>query len=308
MGFKAFCKRTGAVIYKHRADFEFVGGLCLVGVGTGLLIKDSGKIAQAIQDHSYRMEQIEDFDRVDAEDEGAGWRDVKERKEFVRADIKYTIKDLSKTVGKDVAVIAAGEVLQGISHMSLNKQLANATILAANLSTAYANLKQRIVEDQGQEKLDEYLYGPQIKKVVVDEDGNVTETVEMVKDTNANVGLPPHCFFFDEVSTIHSKSRGVNRDTVHNLYVWLNQRLKAEGFLWENDIRREFGVPLVECGWTSGIMAYDEEGNENILSFGLEKIKDGSAEQRFMDGNENNVLIRLNLEDDIMSKLHLFKH
>jgi len=307
MGFKALCKRTGAVIYKHRADIEFVAGLSLVGLGTGMLIKDSEKIAHAFHDHAYRMEQIDDFDRIDAEDEGAGWRDAKERKEFVRADIKYTIKDLSKTVGKDVGVIVAGEVLQGISHMSLNKQLANATLLAANLSTAYVNLKQRVVEDQGQEKLDEYLYGPQVKKVVVDEDGNVTETTELVKDSNGQVNLPPHCFFFDEVSTKFSKSRGVNRDTVHNLYVWLNQRLRAEGFLWENDIRREFGVPLVECGWTSGKI-YDKNGPENQISFGLENIRDGSAEQRFMDGNENSVLIRLNMDDDILSQLHLFKH
>jgi len=158
MGFKAFCKKTGVVIYKHRADIEFIAGLGLVVTGTTMLIKDSEKIAKAFQDHSVRMKEIEDFDAVDAEDPGAGWRDEKERKAFVRADIKYTVKDLAKTVGKDVAVVAAGEVLQGISHMSLNKQLANATLLAANLSTAYANLKQRIVEDQGQEKLDEYLY------------------------------------------------------------------------------------------------------------------------------------------------------
>lgn len=308
MGFKAFCKRTGVVIYKHRADIEFVAGLGLVITGTTMLIKDSEKIATAFNDHSVRMKEIEDFDAADAEDPGAGWIDENERKSFVRADIKCTVKDLSKTVGKGVAVVAAGEILQGISHMSLNRQLANATLLAANLSTAYANLKKKIVEDQGQEKLDEYLYGPQIKKVVVDEDGNVTETTELITDNNKNLNLPPHCFFFDESSRIYSKSRGVNRDTVHNIRMWLDQRLGIEGFLFENDIRREFQLPLVECGWTSGIMAYDKDGNRNHLSFGLENAKKGSADQRFLDGDEPTVLIKLNLEDDILSQLHLFKY
>lgn len=313
MGFKAFCKRVGVVVYKHRADIEFVAGLTLVGVGTGMLIKDANKISQAFWAHNHRMNEIEEFDKVDEEDPGAGWRDEKERKEFVRADIKYTVKDLAKTVGKDVTVIVAGEVLQGISHMSLNKQLANATILAANLSTAYANLKQRVIEDQGEDKLDEYLYGPVTggpvaKKVVVDEKGNVTEETKLIYDTNKDVCLPPHCFFFDESSTKFSKSRGVNRDTVHNLQVWLDQRLGVEGFLFENDIRREFGIPIVECGWTSGIMAYDKDGNRNHLSFGLERIREGSPEQRFLDGDEYVCLIRLNVEDDILSKLHLFTH
>lgn len=308
MGFKAFCKRVGVVVYKHRADIEFVGGLCLVGVGTGLLIKDSEKIATAFQEHNTRMQEIEDFDRVNEEDPGAGWRDEKERKEFVRADVKYTVRDLTKTVGKDVSVIVVGEILQGISHVSLNKQLANATVLAANLSAAYANLKKKVVEDQGQEKLDEYLYGPQIKKVVVDEDGNVTETTELVKDTNKDIGLPPHCFFFDEASPKFSKSCGVNRDTVLNMLGWLDDRLVREDFLFENDIRREFGLPLVQCGWTSGIFAYDKDGNRNMLSFGLENARPGSPEQRFLDGQERSVLIKLNMEDDILSQLHLFSH
>ena len=55
-------------------------------------------------------------------------------------------------------------------------------------------------------------------------------------------------------------------------------------------------------------MAYDKDGNRNHLSFGLENAKKDSADQRFLDGDEPTVLIRLNLEDDILSQLHLFKY
>lgn len=308
MGFKALCKRTGAVIYKHRADLMFGVGLGCVTAGTILLIKDAEKISYAFDEHLYRAKAIEENDAAEAEEKGAGWRDEKERKQLVKEDFKLTVTDLAKTVGKDCAFIIGGEVLQGMAHVSLNKQLANATLLAANLSAAYANLKQRVVEDQGEEKLNEYLYGPQIKKVVVDENGNVTEVTEMIKDQNATVGLPPHCFFFDEgCSEKWNKGRGVNKETVEDLYFWLNQKLQVEGFLFENDIRREFGVNLVECGWTSGIFAKDKDGNVNTLSFGIDGTKSG-ADKRFLDGEEDSVLIRLNLEDDILSQLHLFKH
>lgn len=306
MTFKGLLKKTGAVIYKHRADIEFWTGAGLVTCGTVLLIKEAEKISDAFNEHSYRALVIDENDAAEKEEPGAGWRDEQERKDFVKNDIKETVSDLAKTVGKDCAFIVGGEILQGISHASLNKQLANASLLAANLSAAYANLKKRIVEDQGQEKLDEYLYGPQIKTVVVDEDGNVTEKVEMIHDSNAQAGLPPHCFFFDEGSELFSKSHGVNRDTVSNLLFWLDQRLEKEDFLFENDIRREFKLPLVKCGWTSGIFAYDKDGNRNHLSFGLEKPD--AAAQRFLDGEENVLLIKLNMEDDILSQLHIFKH
>lgn len=306
MAIKAFMKKTGAIIYKHRADIEFVGGLGLVTTGTILLIKDAEKISKAFNEHSYRAQTLEEFDAAEAEDPGAGWRDEKERKDFIKNDIKCTVKDLTKTVVKDTAFIVGGEVLQGVSHVSLNKQLANATLLAANLSAAYANLKKRIIEDQGEEKLNEYLYGPVIKKVVVDEEGNVTESIERVKDENENINLPPHCFFFDETSPLFSKSRGVNKDTVTNILFWLNQRLEKEGFLWENDIRRELKVELVECGWTSGIFAENPDGSKNTLSFGFEYHDDHI--QRFLDGYDPCCLIRLNVEDDIMSKMKLKKH
>lgn len=306
MGLKAFCKRTGAIIYKNRANIEFVTGLGLVTAGTVLLVKDSEKIAEAFNEHAYRAQTLEEFDAAEAEDPGAGWNNVKERKDFIKNDIKCTVKDLSKTVVKDCAFVVGGEILQGVSHVSLNKQLANATVLAANISAAYANLKNRIVEDQGEEKLNEYLYGPVVKKVVVDEEGNVTETVEMVKDENGNINLPPHCFFFDESSPKFSKSRGINKDTVSNILLWLNQRLQVEGFLWENDIRRELGVELVECGWTSGIFAENPDGSKNELSFGFEYHDEHI--QRFLDGYDPCCLIRLNVEDDIMSKMHLKKH
>lgn len=306
MGLKAFFKRAGVVIYKHRADIEFVAGLGLVTTGTVLLIKDSEKISQAIRDHRSRAELLEDIDNENEKEPGAGWVDNNERREYIKKDIKATVKDLGLTVGKDCAFIIGGEVLQGISHVSLNKQVANATLLAANLSAAYANLKNKIIEDQGEEKLNEYLYGPQIKTVVVDENGNVTETTKMVYDENAAAGLPPHCFFFDEGSKLFSKSHGVNRDTVENMGFWLNQRLEKEGFLFENDIRREFKVPIVECGWTSGIMAKNPDGSTNRLSFGLERPD--AAARRFLDGDEDVLLIKMNLEDNILPKLHLFKH
>lgn len=306
MGFKAFCKRTGVVIYKHRADIEFVAGLGLVTTGAVLLVKDAPKIAEAMNEHANRARLIEEIDAEDAKEPGAGWVDKAERKMYIKNDIKETVKDFGKTVVKDCAFIVGGEVLQTVSHVSLNKQLANATVLAANLSAAYANLKQKIVEDQGQEKLDEYLYGPQIKKVVVDEDGNVTETIELVNDENAKNNLPPHCFFFDESNPNFSKSRGVNKDTLYNQQRWLDDRLWAEEFLFENDIRREVGVELVECGWTSGIMAVNPDGSRNHLSFGFDS-KD-PATLSFIEGTNPSYLVKLNMEDDILSKLHLRKH
>lgn len=304
MKLKRFFKRTAHVIYNHRADIEFMAGLGFVITGTTLLIKDSSKIAKVIEDHSYRAQTIEEFDEADKEDPGSGWRDAKERKEFVKDDVKETSIGLLKTVVKDCAFIAVGEGIQFKSHKDLKSQLLDKTILAANLSTAYANLKQKVVEDQGQEKLDEYLYGPQIKKVVVDDEGNVTETIEMVKDENNN--LPPHCFFFDESNDKFSKSRGVNKDTLYNLQRWLDEKLWYEGFLFENDIRREVGAELVECGWTSGIFAEDENGNRNHISFGFES-KD-PATLAFIEGSNPSYLIKLNVEDDILSKLHLRKH
>ena len=298
MSFKGFMKKVGASIYHHRADIEFFIGVGLTVGGAAWTIIKAPEAAE-VHERARCMKDV--IDENDAEN---SWdNEAVTRKEAVRTMAKSTIKGYTKVYAGPVAMMVAGEVLKAVSHATMHKELGNVSALLASTSLAFSQYRQRVVEDQGEEKDQEYLFGPAINTYKKNPDGTITQTLEPIQNSWEDVKLPPHCMIFDAGNRNYDESPYKNYDFLVGHLRWLNERLDAEEFLFENDIRKDLQMPLVKCGYTSGILKYDENGNRNYLSFGLDARNE--ATQRFRDGLEPTVIIQMNLEDDIMSKLHL---
>lgn len=294
MGFKSTMKTIAAVAYKNRAKIETIVGMGLVVVGTGVIVskaKQATEIANNIED----MQR--DIRKRDAVDD---WCDKKERSASVRGTLKYAGVNYVKTYWLGFSCVAGGLTLIGISDITMSNEITAAWGLASAYAATLTNVKNRVVADQGEEKWQEYLLGPQFETVDVMPDGSVVQTTEPIHQQD---GFPPHCFFFDEANPNWEKDPYANRDFLENHQRWLNEKLRVEGFLFENDIRRDLGEPLVKSGWTSGIFAEDKDGNRNYLTFGLDAKN--QAAQRFRDGIEPSILIQLNVEDNILDQLNL---
>lgn len=296
MKVKATIKTILAVAYKNRAKIETIAGMVLIGVGTGVIISKAREAAEV----SYEVEgRFNDIHRIDAED---GWESKKERSKEVRSTLKYAAAGYAKTYGLAIGLELVGGTLIAISDITQAKELSATSALLATTSATLSAVKQRVIEDQGEEKWQEYLLGPQFTTVDVMPDGTVVQTTEPLNQTE---GFPPHCFFFDEVNCPDNweKDPLMNRDFLENHLRWLNERLWVEGFLFENDIRRDIGAPIVKSGWTSGIFATDKDGNRNYLKFGLDAKNERA--QAFRDGREPSILIQLNVEDNILDQLKI---
>lgn len=302
MSLKGKLKVLKGVLYKNRSNIEFVGGLLLEIGGVVFIVSKAKRAAEISMKISWMIKEIEINDK-----EENGWQPG-ERNKYIRDLIAYCLREYTKCYGIGFAMEIAGWILSGISHATDRNDLANMSMAMASLSATFAQYRERVVADQGAEKDQEYLFGPQTVSVVVDKDGNVIQKTEVVEDTNKAVGLPPHCIIFDEANPNYEKDPVVNRDFLENHQRWLDQRLVAEEFLWENDIRRDIGAELVKTGWTSGIFAWkiDPETGEkvrNYLDLGLEA--QNPATQRFRDGIEPSVILQLNVEDNITDKINM---
>lgn len=299
MNLKRTLKVFFAKAYDNRALIETAVGMVAVAAGTGIIISKAKQAA----DISYQIEDMmDDIHKKDATD---GWTDKKERSAARRDVLGYGVKSYTKTYWLGVTLVVGGEVLQGFGYATKCQQFSAATALAASYAATLNAVKGRVIADQGEEKWQEYLLGPQYTTVDVMPDGTIIQTTEPIPDNNGDTGLPPHCFFFDECNCPNSweKDPYMNRDFLENHQRWLNERLWVEGFLFENDIRRDIGAPLVKSGWTSGILAEDKDGNRNWLDLGL-GAKNPAA-QAFRDGVEPSILIQMNVEDNIIDQLKL---
>ena len=300
MNIKATLKRIGAVLYKNRSNIEFVGGLLMEAGGTALIISKAKKAAEITQNCSWRLDDMRIADEQNA------WESPEERKTEKRDIFKYAVVEYTKCYGIGVGLVLGGMALTVVSKVTDNNEISEAYALAATTAAAFSQYRSRVIEDQGEEKDQLYLLGPQTVSVEVDKDGNVIQKTEPVADKNGAVNLPPHCMIFDETNPNWERDPASNRDFLENHERWLNEKLWAEGFLFENDIRRDLGFPIVKSGWTSGILATVQKGDftdRNWLSLGLNV--NSPAAQRFRDGLEPSIILQPNVEDNILDKLRI---
>ena len=297
MSLKRVAKTLLAEAYANRSKIETVLGITCVVLGTGMLISKANKAAEISVELEERNKNIR---RKDANEE---WESKKERSHEVRDMLGYGVTGYAKTYAFPLFVETVGLGLIVLSDIHMNQEYAAVSALAASYAATLGTVKERVIADQGEEKWQDYLLGPQFTTVDVMPDGTIIQTTEPVDNPNRGANLPPHCFFFDEANPNWEKDPQMNRDFLEDHLRWLNQKLWAEGFLFENDIRRDIGAPLVKSGWTSGIFAEDKDGNRNYISFGLDAKN--PAAQRFREGTEPSIVIQLNVEDNIIEQLRL---
>lgn len=301
MNFKAGIKALGGIIYKNRAKIEFIAGGAAAAVGTAMIISKAKRASDIADDLEVKTRAIR---RKDAND---GWDSKKERSDARKDAVKFAVTEYTKCYGAALAVEALGFTLMGIGFGTSQKELSNMAALAASYATTLGLVKERVIADQGEEKWQEYLIGPQVTKVEVLEDGTIVQTTAPVDNPNRAANLPPHCYFYS-TSLDYEKDAVMNRDRLEDNQRWLDEKLWVEGFLWENDILRYLKMPLVKSGWTAGIFAehVDPETGvkvRNHIDLGLGA--QNPAAQRFRDGVEPDILLQLNVENNITDKLNL---
>ena len=290
MNAKWLLKKIGSVIYENRSNIEYFAGNAAIVVGTGMIISK----AEDAVNTKHRVEgMLEDIKTRDAAN---NWGKGEKRKACSKM-VKEAAVGYGKAYGPGIAVEVAGLVLVGVSKATDRKEIASKSVALASLATQFYTYRERVRQDQGDEKDEEYLLGltkEEQKQLVTDNDGGF-KTTDLPP-------MPPHTFLFDETNVNWEKEGFMNRDFLESHLRWLNDRLWVEGVLFENDIRRDVGAPIDPdaCEW--GITAVDDEGNRQYISFGMEKNTERA--KAFQAGTERSFWVTLNMEPMVNRKLY----
>ena len=182
--------------------------------------------------------------------------------------------------------------------------------LTAELTTAVAagnELRKKFKNALGNEKYQEIAYGvkeEKVKEEIVDEKGKkktVIKTNQTVDTANLNHGL--YSFFFDASSRFFIKNPEVNKSTLLDIQAEMNMRLHDEGYLFLNDVLGRLDIEKVSYGWRAGWTIKDLDPNcDGFIDFGIFDPYD-PAKRRFVNGLENVILLDMNCQGDITSKV-----
>ena len=277
------------VLQKHSPTILFGIGVVGVVATTVLASRATLKVETVLDDLDAKLEDIE---ALYSAGEDARYSTTDYRKDKVHAYSRAVVglnKLYVPTVIVGVTSIAA---LTG-SHRILTNRNAALGIAYTTLDKAFSEYRRRVVDDIGPERERDIRFAGVIQEVP-------GENKEIKRGTS--VSASPYSFFFSpQHSTQWSDRPDYNFIFLKAQQTYANDRLKAKGYIFLNDVLDSLGIDRTPAGQSCGWL-YRGDG-DGYVDFGLFDRSDDGRLIDFMQGVEDHLLLDFNCDGNIREKI-----
>ena len=299
---RAFHK-AGFQLKKHSPEILVVTGVVGTVVSAVLACKATTKVSTILE---------ETKKNVDAIHECANNPEYAE--EYTKEDSQKDLTIVYAQTGLKLVKLYAPAVAIGAlsitgiltGHNILRKRnLALAAAYTA-VDTGFKQYRGRVIKRFGEQLDRELKYDIKAKEVeetVVDEKGKekkVTKTIEVADPVGAR---SPYTFCFDETASGWVRDAESNKFFLMRQQDYANEKLKARGYLFLNEVLDMVGIQRCRAGQAVGWI-YDEENpiGDNYVDFGILNIH-SEPSRNFMNGYEKSTWLEFNVDGDILNHL-----
>lgn len=279
---KALYESGKTFVKLNKPKLLIFGGVGFMLVGTGVACYQMTKFGGFKADIKNTLDAAHEKKTVDGE------RNPDYGKELIKAYCNIGLK-----TGKFIAPVALPTTIGGACIFagckmfdSDVKALTRKVVVGESIFAAYRN---RVVEEQGAEADNYYMYGVKeedISEPVLNKNGEPKvdkDGVPVMKEEKRTVFysdkcLDPHTIIFKEGNPLWTGDREHDLYRVQLEQNYLSEALKAPraivngticGYITENDIRERLGVPSSALGLTHGTVRIPEENVEYDIDFGV---------------------------------------
>ena len=295
--------RIGFKIKKASPEIMVVAGVVGVVTSTVMACKATTKVNDILEE---TRKQVDDVHNVlDS--------DVVSEDEYTNDDAKKDLAIIYTQTGVKLIKLYAPSVLVGAlsitgilaSHKILKKRNVALTAAYATIDRSFKEYRGRVVERFGKELDRELRYNikaQEIEEKTVDKDGNETIEKKTISVVDPNM-------YSDYARIFDNGSMGWTKDPEYNLMFLklqqnqANDRLRAQGYLFLNDVYDMLGIPRTKAGQIVG-WVYDEENpvGDNFVDFGIYDIYNEKACD-FVNGRERSIVLDFNVDGNILDMI-----
>lgn len=307
--------KVGFQLKKHSPEIMIVAGVTGTVVSAVMACKATTKVHDILEESKTKVNQVHEvlanddlrYEEVKQED-GALVRVEKYTEEDSKKDLAViylqTGIKFAKLYGPSIVLGAVSITSILASHNIMRKR--NVALAAAYTAVdkSFKGYRSRVIERFGEELDKELRYNIKAKEIettVTDENGEekvVKETVQ-VSDTN-------HTFYsdyarcFDDGCTGWTKNAEMNLMFLRRQQDWANERLKARGYLFLNEVYESLGIPRTKAGQVVGWI-YDTKNpnGDNYVDFGIYNIHI-EKNRDFVNGYERSIWLDFNVDGNIL--------
>ena len=292
--------RLGLKLKKHSPEILMVTGTIGVVTSAVMACKATLKVNDILEETKQDIEKINGV--LENEEYADKYSEEDSKKDLVIVYAQTGIK-LAKLYAPSVILgtLSLGAMIT--SNNILRKR--NVALVAAYtvLDKGFKDYRKNVVERFG-EKIDKELKhnikAKTFETVTVDENGKEKKTKEEVDICDE---ISDFARFFDEGSRYFTKDPEYNLMFLKNQERYANDKLKAKGYLFVNDVYRMLDIPETKAGQIVGWI-YDEKcpNGDNYVDFGIyntnrEKSRD------FVNGYEKVILLDFNVDGNILEHI-----
>lgn len=295
--------RIGFKIKKASPEIMVVAGVVGVVTSTVMACKATTKVNDILEE---TRKQVDDVHNVlDS--------DVITEEEYNNDDAKKDLAIIYTQAGVKFIKLYAPSVIVGAlsitgilaSHKILKKRNVALTAAYATIDRSFKEYRGRVVERFGKELDRELRYNikaQEIEEKTVDKDGNETIEKKTISVVDPNM-------YSDYARIFDNGSMGWTKDPEYNLMFLklqqnqANDRLRAQGYLFLNDVYDMLGIPRTKAGQIVGWI-YDEDNpvGDNFVDFGIYDIYNEKACD-FVNGRERSIVLDFNVDGNILDMI-----
>jgi len=292
-------KKVGFKLQKHSPEILAVAGVAGVIASVVLACKATTKINDILDKAKSEVDKIHDC----AENEAYA-------DEYSTEDAKKDLLVVYVQTGVKLAGLYAPAAALGV--LSLGCLLASNGILRKRnvaLAAAYATVdktfkeyRNRVVERFGNEierELRHNIKAQQIEEIVVDENGKKTKIINTVGVADELDTYSEYARFFDDGCAGWEKDSEYNLMFLRTQQQYANQKLKANGRLFLNEVYEALGIPKTKAGQVVG-WVYDPKNpiGDNYVDFGIYDTCRQSCRD-FVNGYERTIILDFNVDGNV---------
>lgn len=289
--------RKALVLQKHSPTIMFAAGVTGTVTSTVLACKSTLKIGEVLDHHDNMKEKAKGaLDGTLSIKAGETYSDFDYKKDMYVLHVQTSVKIL-KLYGPALLLGAASIALLVGSHKTLMNRNAALTAAYAALENSFSRYRKIVRDEIGEDKERQLHY--------MAEHENASETI--ASKTAKNLAERPNNYsqyarFFDESCMDWKRTPAHNFQFLRNQQTWANDKLRARGHLFLNEVYDMLGYDRTTEGAVVGwVMAKNSTG-DNFVDFG---IFEGNtpARRMFINGTEASILLDFNVDGTIFDKI-----
>ena len=299
-GAKRSLIKAGFRVKKHSPEILVMVGVAGVVTSTVMACKATTKAGDILEEHKNQMNAIDQVVKMDRDD----YTEEDHKKDttivYTQTAIKF-VKLYSPSIM--IGVLSLGCIIY--SHNILTKRNAALAAAYATVDRGFKEYRGRVVERFGKELDHELRYNikaQEFEKTEVDKKGNEKVVKETVNVADPNL-YSDYARFFDDGCNGWSKDPEQNLTFLKCQQAYANEKLKAKGYLFLNDVYKMLGIPATKAGQIVGWI-YDEKNpiGDNFVDFGLYDMNKPVVRD-FVNGYERTILLDFNVDGNILEMM-----